>query len=113
MTIESVSGIAKGAVQAFVPLVSDVTVVGSRNLVSTDIGNQLINASGAPTLTIPTGIGVARDLIFFHPITAGTQTLAAGAGVTLNNPYNLGLSVPTNGLAVIQCDGTNVWTRQA
>ena len=92
---------------------TSIVVSASRNLASTDFGAKLVNASGAYTLTIPTGLGIADDIIFFHPYAAGTQTLAAAGGVTLNDPYTLGLTVPVNGFSAIQCDGSNVWSRVA
>ena len=92
---------------------ASITVSASRNLASTDFGTKLVNASGAYTLTIPTGLGATDDTIFFHPFGSGTLTLAAATGVTLNDPYSLGLTIPTNGFSAIQRDGTDVWSRVA
>lgn len=96
---------------------SVVIVAASRALAAGDIGSELRNASGAYTLTIDTGLGTDADAIFFAPTGTGSQTVAAGTGVTLydarpDTPTTVAnFSVPANGFAAIERISSTVWRR--
>lgn len=62
------------------------TGTASYTLQASDVGQRRVqNMGSAGTVTVPNSVFTAGDALWLHSIGSGVQTIAAGAGLTLNS----------------------------
>lgn len=91
-----------------------VPVIASRDLALADIRNPLVNATGSNfvlTIQIIANAGFkVGDVFAVQRTSTGTLTIAAGSGVTVNDPTAQVAAMVANGPPVgFQMVSANVW----
>lgn len=83
---------------------------GNYTLVAADAGTrEIANAGTAITFTVPNNTFTAGDVVEIHNIGAGTLTLAAGTGVTLNTAGSLTVAQWQNGTLYATSTSAFIW----
>lgn len=86
------------------------TQTGDYTLAATDAGDRVIaNKATAITFTVPNSVFSASQVVHIHNIGAGTLTIAAGAGATVNGADVLTVNQYQGGTLYFTSASSSIW----
>lgn len=86
------------------------TQTGDYTLAATDAGDRVIaNKASAITFTVPNSVFTAAQVVHIHNIGAGTLTIAAGAGATVNSAGGLTVNQYQGGTLFFTSASSSIW----
>lgn len=86
------------------------TQTGDYTLAATDAGDRVIaNKATAITFTVPNSVFTASQVVHIHNIGAGTLTIAAGAGATVNGANTLLVQQYQGGTLFFTSASSSIW----
>lgn len=86
------------------------TQTGDYTLAATDAGDRVIaNKATAITFTVPNSVFSASQVVHIHNIGAGTLTIAAGAGATVNGADVLTVKQYQGGTLYFASASSSIW----